>query len=150
MSDTPSFQTGHVGLNVTNLQRSKKFYQDVFNFHTIGESNENGRNFAFLGTEDTLVLTLWEQSEGDFATNHPGLHHLSFQVDSMAIVQDIQSHLREMGVNLIYDDVVPHSEGASSGAIFFTDPDGIRLEIFSPQGAEKLEVQSDGPACGFF
>lgn len=150
MSDPIAFQTGHVGLNVTNLARSQQFYQDVFNFQTIMESAEAGREFAFLGQDDQIVLTLWQQSAGEFSKASPGLHHLSFHVDSMEMVQTIQAKLRELDIHLFYDDVVPHAEGASSGAIYFADPDGIRLEIFSAQGADKFEVQSDGPACGFF
>ena len=150
MSDASMFKTGHVGLNVSNLQRSKQFYQDVFNFDIITESNETGRTFAFLGKGNEIIITLWQQSENEFSKNTPGLHHLAFQVESMDIVQELQAQLRSMNINLIYDDVTPHTEGAASGAIYFTDPDGIRLEIFSTQGAEKFEAQSDGPACGFF
>ncbi len=29
-------QTGHVGLNVSDLGRSKNFYQDVFGFQLMG------------------------------------------------------------------------------------------------------------------
>ena len=38
------------------------------------------------------------------------------------------------GLRLYHDGIVPHSEGASSGGIFFEDPDGIRLEIFTGAG----------------
>lgn len=150
MSDNITFQTGHIGLNVTQLDRSQKFYQDVFNFQTIAESNEIGREFVFLGKDGQIVLTLWQQSNGEFSKSNPGLHHLSFQVDSMEIVQTIHTRLRELDAHLFYDDIVPHAEGASSGAIFFADPDGIRLEIFATQGADEFKAQSDGPACGFF
>ncbi len=40
-----------------------------------------------------------------------------------------------MNVPFIYDGIVPHAEGAQSGGIFFEDPDGIRLEIYAPNGA---------------
>ncbi|HLZ57299.1 MAG TPA: hypothetical protein VKR06_10155 [Ktedonosporobacter sp.] len=47
--------------------------------------------------------------------------------------------------------MVPHSEGAASGGIFFTDPDGIRLEIYSPTGAgENPAPVASAPTCGFF
>ena len=59
-----SFQTGHIGLNVSDLDRSKNFYQEVFGFTAVGESHEEGRRFAFLGQEDKLVLTLVATGRG--------------------------------------------------------------------------------------
>ncbi|CAM5442132.1 hypothetical protein SAVIM338S_02651 [Streptomyces avidinii] len=47
--------------------------------------------------------------------------------------------------------IVAHGEGARSGGIFFHDPDGTRLEIFSPTVDEGLEAPVEGaPTCGFF
>ena len=39
-----------------------------------------------------------------------------------------------------HDGVVPHGEGASSGGIFFEDPDGIRLEIYTATGADAHQA----------
>ncbi len=38
-----TIQTGHVGLNVSDLDRSKKFYQELFGYQVMGESQEEGR-----------------------------------------------------------------------------------------------------------
>lgn len=146
-----SFRTGHIGLNVSDLDRSKNFYQEVFGLTAVGESREEGRRFAFLGREDKLVLTLWEQAEGRFEKRHPGLHHLSFQVDSIREVQKAAQTLKALKAALIYDGIVPHAEGAQSGGLFFEDPDGIRLEIFAPTGAGDHAAPTPGaPSCGFF
>ena len=144
-------QTGHVGLNVVDLDRSLRFYQDVFGFVIVSESSEAGRRFAFLGDGDRLVLTLWEQSSGAFDPARPGLHHLSFQAASIDDVRTFERRLRDRGSVLLHDGVVPHGEGADSGGIFFVDPDGTRLEIFSPTGAAGRPAPIfDAPTCGFF
>ena len=143
--------TGHVGLNVSDLSRSKMFYQEVLGFQLIGESQEEGRRFVFLGNGEKLVLTLWEQSEGRFGKHQPGLHHLSFQVENMEQVAAYQDKLRRLDVPILYEGIVPHGEGMASGGIFFEDPDGIRLEIYSPTGAENRAAPvSEAPTCGFF
>lgn len=148
---TPALQTGHVGLNVTDLARSTAFYQRVFEFQSMGEQADGDRRFAFLGRDGTLLVTLWQQSGGRFATDLPGLHHLSFQVPDIEAVRRAEATLRELGAELMYEGVVPHGEGASSGGVFFTDPDGIRLEIYAPTGADVSAAPTQGaPTCGFF
>ncbi|GAA2441348.1 VOC family protein [Actinomadura vinacea] len=142
--------TGHIGLNVTDLDRSRDFYQRVFGFDVLAES-DGERRWAFLGRDGRLVVTLWQQSAGEFSSGTPGLHHLSFQVGSIEEVREAEALLRELEVTFAYDGVVPHGEGAGSGGIFFTDPDGIRLEIYSPTGAEDAKAPTAGaPTCGFF
>jgi catechol-2,3-dioxygenase len=147
----PTIQTGHIGLNVGDLARSKQFYQQVFGFEVLGESLAVGRQFAFLGQNGTPILTLWQQSTGRFATRHVGLHHLAFQVGTIDDVRAFEARLRALGTPFLYDGVVPHAEGADSGGVFFEDPDGIRLEIYSPTGAHGLAAPTaDAPSCGFF
>jgi lactoylglutathione lyase len=145
------YMTGHVGLNVSDLARSKRFYQDVFGFDLSVESNEEGRAFAFLTQKGSIVLTLWQQSNGSFAADKAGLHHLSFQVDSIEEVKKAEQRLRQLGAVIHYGGVTAHAEGAASGGVFFEDPDGIRLEIFAPTGASQSPAPKSGaPACGFF
>ena len=144
------FETGHIGLNVNDLSRSKEFYTDVFGFELKGESNGEHK-YAMLAKEGKLVLTLWQQSGAAFSQKTAGLHHLSFQAKSVDEIKDIEAKLRERGTKLIYDGIVLHSEGSKSGGIFFEDPDGIRLEIFTVDGLDEFSAPEKGvSACGFF
>lgn len=93
-----TLQTGHVGLNVTNLGRSKKFYQDVFGFKSTLESSAKGREFVFLGDGQNIAVTLWQQSQGRFDGHRPGLHHLSFQLASIDEVKQAEQTLLAMKV----------------------------------------------------
>jgi len=145
------FATGHVGLNVSDLARASRFYQEVFGFQVQGESAEAGREYVFLGDGQSLVLTLWRQSSGRFQPDRPGLHHLSFRVDAIDQVREAAARLRGLGAKIHHDGIVPHREGAASGGLFFEDPDGIRLEIFTPSGAgEGHAPHGSAPTCGFF
>ena len=144
-------RTGHVGLNVTDIERSRDFYTRVFGFDVLGEGREEGREHAFLGSEGQLILTLWKQSGEAFRKDTAGLHHLSFQVETVEEVRRAEADLREIAVDFAYDGVVPHGEGAASGGIFFHDPDDIRLEIYAPTGADEAEAPiAAAPTCGFF
>lgn len=47
--------------------------------------------------------------------------------------------------------IVPQAEGASCAGIFFEDPDGMRLEIYSATGADDRRAPfPDAPSCGLF
>jgi lactoylglutathione lyase len=96
------------------------------------------------------VLTLWEQSEGRFDAGAPGLHHLSFEVASVGDVRAAEERLKARGATFAYDGLVPHREGTPSGGIFFEDPDGTRLEIFTRDGIEGDAPHHDAPSCRFF
>ena len=145
------FTTGHVGLNVSDLGRSTHFYQEVFGLDLAGQSSVAGREYAFLAQDGVLLLTLWPQSRGTAMSGRPGLHHLSFQVDSIEQVRAAEERLRALGAVIHHGGIVPHREGADSGGLFFEDPDGIRLEIFAPAGAgERPAPYADDPTCGCF
>lgn len=142
---------GHVGLNVTDLQRSIDFYCRALGFEQLGSNTDGEQRYAFLGSDGTLRLTLWQQSDGTFSTRTPGLHHLSFQVGSIDEVRTVEAALKELGAQFAHDGVVAHHEGAASGGIFFSDPDGIRLEVYAPTGADAEPAPSgSAPTCGFF
>ncbi|WP_233580998.1 VOC family protein [Streptomyces triticirhizae] len=146
-----SLRTGHVGLNVTDLDRSLPFYTEVFQLDVAQKGQDGDRRWAFLTRDGALLITLWQQSARGFATDRSGLHHLSFQAESMEEVREREAVLRGLGVEFAYDGVVPHGEGAASGGIFFRDPDGIRLEIFAATGAEAAPAPvAAAPTCGFF
>jgi len=144
-------QVGHIGINVTNLQRSKEFYIKLFGFDLMGESSEEGKKFAFLGNEEKLLVTLWEQSDKPFSCSSAGLHHLAFELEDMDRLRSFENTLEALGVEKIYDKMVSHKEGASSGGLFFLDPDGTRLEVCVSEGMHECSpASSDGPSCGFF
>lgn len=148
---TGRLDTGHVGLNVTDLSRSTRFYREALDLEVAGESATPGQEYAFLARDGRLLLTLWRQSGGAAPTDRPGLHHLSFQVESIEQVRQAEERLRALGAVIHHGGIVPHREGADSGGLFFEDPDGIRLEIYAPTGAgERAAPHGDAPTCGFF
>ncbi|MFI1762373.1 VOC family protein [Streptomyces sp. NPDC020800] len=149
-----NLRTGHTGLNVTDLDRSLAFYRDVLGFALLAEGKEDGRRYAFLGERDGEggpVLTLWQQAQESYDGRRAGLHHLAFAAGSADRVREYETALRGAGVEFHHEGVVAHGEGAASGGIFFHDPDGTRLEISAPLGAEQAPApHASAPTCGFF
>lgn len=147
----PALKTGHVGLNVTDLNQSIEFYEALFSFEVLARSVDGEHAFALLGSDGVLSIALWQQSDGEFATHLPGLHHLSFEVANVEAVREAEETLKRLGVEFKYDGVVSHGAGAPSGGVFFHDPDGVRLEIYATTGVEGHAAPVEGaPTCGFF
>ena len=63
-----ALNTGHIGLNVTDLDRSIAFYQRLFDFEARTGGRDGEAEWAFLSRDGRLVLTLWRQSAGDAPT----------------------------------------------------------------------------------
>ena len=143
---------GHVGINVTDLDRSIAFYQRVFGLELLTTPDpEDPHRYARLAKDGELVLTLWPQSSGAFTPDTPGLHHLAFKVETAAEIDKARSVLEEIGARFAYEGVVPHSDGAESGGLFFFDPDGTRLEISAKHAPITAPAPSGAaPTCGFF
>ncbi|MFF5424684.1 MULTISPECIES: VOC family protein [unclassified Streptomyces] len=151
MSAIGTLATHHVGLNVTDLDRSLAFYGGVLGFALLREGTEDTRRYALLGQDGRLVLTLWQQAGETYDAGRAGLHHLAFEAESPDHVRAAEAALTARGAAFAYEGVVAHREGAASGGIFFHDPDGTRLEISVRHGAEGAPAPSgDAPTCGFF
>lgn len=146
-----SLVVGHVGLNVTDLDRSIAFYSRVLGLEVLRRGDEPEGRYAYVGVNGTPALTLWQQSSGAFDERSPGLHHLAFTAPDIDAVRRSESSLRALGVRFVHDGLVRHSEGSTSAGIFFEDPDGVRLEIYAPAGATSEPAPTGAaPACGFF
>jgi catechol 2,3-dioxygenase-like lactoylglutathione lyase family enzyme len=148
---TTTITTGHVGIAVTDLDRSRAFYERAFGWETLKAGGDHPHRFAFLGADGDLLVTLWEQATAAFNPESAGLHHLAFAVSTIDDVRAAEQRLHDLGAVFVHDGVVPHREGADSGGIFFTDPDGTRLEVYAPEGASgHAAPHGDAPTCGFF
>ena len=142
---------GHIGINVRDIEVSKKFYQNIFDFEVMVESAKEGKKYAFLGNDGELLVTLWEQSDKEFSPTTAGLHHLAFVLEDKKELLSFEEKIEKFKVKKIYETVVSHQEGAKSGGLFFYDPDGTRLEVYVTEGAHECQpATDDAPSCGFF
>jgi len=120
----------HIYIAVAELTRSEDFYDRVFlnlgfrkNSFVIGDDPHvqyYNRHFGYV-----LRPAKTRQAHDSYA---PGLHHLCLRVDSTADVHAAANTLRGAGVDVSEPQLYP--EYASDYvAAFFTDPDGLRLEL---------------------
>jgi catechol 2,3-dioxygenase-like lactoylglutathione lyase family enzyme len=150
--------TGHV---VTDLARSKRFYQEVLGFRPwyevtppddptaqlCGLEPPLGLTASYL-TLDGFVLELMHYAApGAVAPfqrrdmNEPGLTHLSISVDD---VREVAVKATEYGGEIV-------EESDIGAALFIRDPDGQLLELLPLAYRNSLQpnrkaTQSDAPA----
>ena len=61
-----------------------------------------------------------------------GLNHLAFHADSRQQVDEMTEKLKGRGVTLLYTDRHPFAGGENHYAVYFEDPDRIKVELVAP------------------
>jgi glyoxylase I family protein len=129
----------HIDLVVTSIERSLPFYRDLLaplGFHRIGEvEGERGETIWYLsGAGCSIGLReAQSESEGPHDRYRVGLHHLALEAGSRAVVNERAQWLREQGAE-IESGPEEYSYVPGYYAVFFYDPDGIKLEIVHVPG----------------
>ena len=129
----------HVDLVVSSIERSLTFYRELLaplGFHRVGEvEGERGETIWYLSGPGSSIGLREAQSEREQPVDRyeVGLHHLALEASSRAAVDERAAWLRSHGVEI---ESGPEEYGYSPGyyAVFFFDPDGIKLEIVHVPG----------------
>ncbi len=129
----------HVDLVVSSIERSLRFYRDLLGplgWHRIGEvEGERGETIWYLSGPGSSVGLRQAQtpSEGPFDRYRVGIHHLCFEAHSRGAVDERADWLGGQGATI---ESGPKEYGYQLGyyAVFFYDPDGIKLEIVHVPG----------------
>ncbi|MGI8880567.1 MAG: VOC family protein [Jatrophihabitans sp.] len=134
---TPS-AFAHVRLTVTDIDRSRSFYDDVFGlpvaFEVPADADDATRDqlgFLYGGVIYKLgnsLLGLRPVADDHFDEDRVGLDHVSFVVDSRAEL--------DAAIDVLDERSVPHEGIKDIGAGYileFRDPDNIALELFAPK-----------------
>jgi len=125
----------HVDLVVSSIARSLPFYRDLLGpigWHRIGEvEGERGETIWYLGGPGTSVGLREAQSEAGPVDRYAvGLHHVAFEVVSRAMVDERYGWLVDNDAT-IESEPQDYSYMPGYYAVFFYDPDGIKLEILT-------------------
>ena len=128
----------HIYLSVADFPRSETFYDKIMEAlgNRKGDKPIAGEPHAhYLGPQFQLSIRP-ARNVGPHDPYAPGLHHLCFQVETTEDVDSCFETLQALGVPVSKPKLYPeyHSEYY---AIFFEDPDGIRLEIVAMTSARR-------------
>jgi glyoxylase I family protein len=128
----------HLDLVVTSLDRSLAFYQDLLGWTESGDiEGERGERVVYIwppGRSATWVgsIGLREKQSDDRRVPYDrygvGIHHVAWHAGSREEVDERHRWLRARGAAI---ESEPREYAYMPGyyAVFFYDPDGLKLEI---------------------
>lgn len=160
IADTTSFagwrlvDLHHIGLTVSDIERSIVFYRDVLGMTLVGrrphvDSDYVARQTGYPGlvlnaaslklspdSRQSLELVQYMNRTGppaDTASNRPGNSHLCLTTNDL---RACHAGLKSQGVRF-KTEPVEITAGPNQGGlvVYFYDPDGYTLELFQPADA---------------
>ncbi|HYJ14314.1 MAG TPA: VOC family protein [Candidatus Limnocylindria bacterium] len=121
----------HFSLAVTDLDRSRKFYEGVLNLKVV----EQSPRMVFLQTGDDYLILAKGDEPLKYDTNKSTPVHHAFKVKPDEFQSSLE-HLRQHGVEVF--NIEDRNTGVFWGPqAYFLDPDGNKLEIYAGPGAKK-------------
>ncbi|OBH35003.1 glyoxalase [Mycobacterium sp. E342] len=133
-----STSIAHVRLTVTDIERSRQFYESVFAWPVLlevpdnaDEATRNQLSFLFGGVIYDLggtLLGLRPVAADRFDEDRTGLDHIAFRVASKDELDSAAAHLDDLGVSH-----EPVKDIGPSYILQFRDPDNIALELTAPK-----------------
>jgi len=129
----------HLYVAVTDLARSEAFYDAVmkllgFRKGTAPINNERHLHYFNPVTQYTIRAAKPGRVHDPYS---PGLHHVCFRVATRADVDAVARELRALGLDASEPRLYPEYAD-DYYATFFTDPDGIRLEVVAHRRMRSL------------
>jgi glyoxylase I family protein len=128
----------HVRLTVTDIERSRQFYESVFGWPVLIESPESADaatrealSFLFGGVIYDLggtLIGLRPVAADTFHEDRCGLDHLAFRLANTDELDAAAVHLDDLGI-----EHEPIKDIGPSFILEFRDPDNIALELTAPK-----------------
>lgn len=122
----------HLVLTVNDLTASRVFYERLLPALGYRIGSEDPDNVGFIGA-DRLSIFLAQAPDArrgeTFDRYRVGLHHLAFNAPDRAFVDEIFGKLVAWGATILDAPAEYPQYEPGYYAVFFLDPDGIKLEV---------------------
>lgn len=118
----------HIGLTVSNLEDSAKFFTTLLGWKEVRRKEDYQAIFV---SDGQIMLTLWatkEEPVGEFNKNkNVGLHHIAFSVADEESLNRLYVRLKEHGVKIEFSPELLGPGPAKHMMCY--EPSGIRVEF---------------------
>jgi catechol 2,3-dioxygenase-like lactoylglutathione lyase family enzyme len=133
----------HLVIRVKDFERSKAFYDTVLGFlgfkrkYTFGDTAgwSNGKTLFWIGEADA------EGKKRPHQIGNIGFHHYAFELSSRRDVDGLYDVLKRHRIDVVDPPADYPDYGEGYYAVFFTDPDGLKLEgmVFKPPRKKRAK-----------
>jgi len=142
----------HVDLVVSDVERSLRFYSELLGplgWHGVSTApGERGETIRYLyGPGSSLGLRQAPDPESSLPVDRYriGLHHLCFEIPTPSALDAAADRLRQLGARITDGPREFPEYRQGYYALFFEDPDGIKLElVWTPPGTYDYQRSPKG------
>ncbi|MDQ0089109.1 catechol 2,3-dioxygenase-like lactoylglutathione lyase family enzyme [Paenibacillus anaericanus] len=124
----------HIEIYVSDLKRTIDFwgwFLEELGYSTF-QKWESGQSWKIYETYIVFVQTDERFLDIPYHRCRVGLNHLAFHANSRQQVDDMTNKLQDKGVHILYTEHHPFSGGKEHYAVYFEDPDRIKVELVAP------------------
>ena len=134
----------HLDLVVTDMERSLRFYVELLGplgyIRTAEIVGEQGERVVYVGRPSGFGSVSVREAKGrrEYDRYDVGIHHLAFSAARRSVVDDRAEWLRANGHQIESGPEEYNQYTPGYYAVFFYDPDGIKLEIVHRPHEQEL------------
>ncbi len=121
----------HIEIYVSNLEKTIEFWNWLLTKLGYDKYQEWDKGISYKLLDSYLVFVQTEDKYLDieYHRKRTGLNHIAFHVESRKAVDDFTNQLKEKKVTILYSAKHPYAGGKNYYAVFFEDPDRIKVEL---------------------
>ncbi|WP_057914213.1 VOC family protein [Peribacillus muralis] len=124
----------HIELYVSDLERTVNFwgwFLEEMGYESFQEW-ESGKSWRLGGMYIVFVQAKARFLDVPYHRGRVGLNHLAFHASSRQHVDEVTRKLKDRGISVLYADKHPFAGGEDHYAVFFEDPDRMKVELVAP------------------
>ena len=124
----------HVEIYISNLEKSVEFWSWLLTELGYEQYQKWELGISWKYQETYLVFVQAEERFLDVPYHRcrVGLNHLAFHARSREQVDEITGTLIKKEIPILYREKHPYAGGSEYYAVFFEDPDRIKVELVAP------------------
>lgn len=125
----------HIEIYVSDLNKSMQFWGWLLEEELGYDCYQRWDQGISWKLEDTYLVFVQVEDRFQSPEYHRcrvGLNHLAFHGKSRDHIDKMTEKLKEKGVTILYEDKHPYAGGPDYYAVFFEDPDRIKVELVAP------------------
>lgn len=128
-------QIHHIEIYVSDLKRTVSFWEWFLKDlgYEVYQQWESGISFKLDDAYLVFVQTEEKYLDVPYHRCRVGLNHMAFHASSREEVDEMTDKLKAKGMSILYPDRHPYAGGENYYAVFFEDPDRIKVEFAAPE-----------------